>query len=289
MIVSTSQQKIHLEERLRAKTMEQMFLGSIQEGANCPPFVARAILDVAKSTFNLGDVGNEDFKKIKPGQMKVIGVPTSEPPGKPLRECRLAEAVITLDGGVEDQATRITGGKNGVTALRRKRLLRITTEALEQNVLLTREDIAYRILNCGVRTVTRDVQYFQKQSIHVPLRGWCKDIGPTITHKTQVVEHFIKRIQPSEIGRRTYHSLKAVERYILHFAKVAYLTSQHESSLSSSEIAFLVGISERLVKEYQSLYHQYDNPTYKERLREIVSLAQYPSPTPQDKKKGELP
>ncbi len=39
MIVSSSQQKIHLEERLRAKTMEQMFLGSIQEGANCPPLL----------------------------------------------------------------------------------------------------------------------------------------------------------------------------------------------------------------------------------------------------------
>ncbi len=162
----------------------------------------------------------------------MIGVSASEPAGKPLKECLLAEAVITLDGGIEDQATRIAGGKSGVTALRRKRLLRITTEALEQDVLLTREDIAYRILNCGVRTATRDVKYFQKQDIHVPLRGWYKDIGPTITHKTQVVEHFIKRIQPSEIGRRTYHSLKAVERYILHFAKVAYLTSQYESSLS---------------------------------------------------------
>jgi len=289
MIVSTRRQKIHLEERLRAKTMEQMFLGSIQEGANCPPFVARAILDVAKSTFNLGDVGNDDFKKIKPGQMKVISVPTSEPPGKPLRECGLAEAVITLDGGVEDQAVRIAGGKDGVAALRRKRLLRITTEALEQNVLLTREDIAYRILNCGVRTVTRDVQYFQEQSIHVPLRGWCKDIGPTITHKTQVVEQFIKRIQPSEIGRRTYHSLKAVERYILHFAKVAYLTSQYQMSLSSSEIAFLVGISERLTKEYQRLYEEYDNPSYRERLREIVSLAQDSSHPLDDKKGGRLP
>ena len=52
MIISSSQQKANLEERLRTKTMEQMLLGSIQEGANCPPFVAWAILDVAESTFN---------------------------------------------------------------------------------------------------------------------------------------------------------------------------------------------------------------------------------------------
>ena len=287
MIVSSGQQKVKLEERLRTKTVEQMFLSSIQEGAHCPPFVARAILEVAKSTFNLGDLSNDDFRKIKPGQMKVLGVAASEPPGRPLKECNLAQAVITLDAGIEDQLTRLTSGKNGVTAFRRKRLLRIATEALEQNVLLTREDIAYRILNCGICTVTRDVKYFQKLGLYVPLRGWQRDIGPTLTHKVQIVEWFIKRRQPSEISRRTYHSLEAVERYILHLAKVSYLSFHHRGSISPSEIAFLVGISERLVREYQALYHRYNSPYYQDRLREIVSLAHESSPHPKEKKRGD--
>ena len=71
----------------------------------------------------------------------------------------LAKAVVTLDAETEDQITRLN---YGATALRRKRLLRIRTEAVEQNVVLTREDIAYRIFNCGVRTVSRNVKYFQK-------------------------------------------------------------------------------------------------------------------------------
>ena len=153
MILSSRQQKTKLEERLRTKTVEQMFLSSIQEGANCPPFVARAILEVAKSTFNLTECARSNFGKIKPGQMKVLGVAASEPAGKSLKECSLAEAIITLDAGLEDQVTRLMSGKNAVTALRRKRLLRIATEALEQNVLLTREDMSYRILNCGMRTI----------------------------------------------------------------------------------------------------------------------------------------
>ena len=74
MVLSSKEQKVNLSARLRTKTVEHMFLSSIQEGANCPPFVARAILEVAKSTFNLGDYGNSDFGKIKPGQMKVLGV-----------------------------------------------------------------------------------------------------------------------------------------------------------------------------------------------------------------------
>jgi hypothetical protein len=63
--------------------------------------------------------------------MKVLGVSNSEPAGKPLKECSLAQAVVTLDAGIEDQVIRLTAGKSGVTDLRRKRLLRITTETLE--------------------------------------------------------------------------------------------------------------------------------------------------------------
>lgn len=288
MILSSKEQKVNLNARLRTKTVEHMFLSSIQEGANCPPFVAQAILEVAKSTFNLGECGTSDFGKIKPGQMKVLGVAASEPAGKSLKECSLAEAIITLDAGVEDQVTRLVSGKNGVTALRRKRLLRIATEALEQNVLLTREDMSYRILNCGMRTITRDIHYFQRLGVYVPLRGWQKDIGPTLTHKTQIVEWYIKRLQPSEITRRTYHSLEAVERYILHFAKVSYLSSQEERHLLPPEIAFLVGISERLVREYQNLYQKHNNRTYRERLKEIVSLAKEPAHSNGDKKGGTL-
>ena len=291
MIVSTKQQKAQLEERLRTKTVEQIFLRSIQEGANCPPFVARTILEVARSTFNLEGSSYGDLRKIKPGQMKVIGISASEPPGKPLKECTLAEAVITLDAGIEDRVTRLTGGRTGVTTLRRKRLLRITSEAVEQNVLLTREDIAYRILNCGIHTVTRDVQYSQNLGIYVPLRGWQKDIGPTLTHEVQIVNWYIKRMQPSEIARRTYHSLEAVERYILNFAKVGYLSFQYRGNLSPSEIAFLVSISERLVREYQTLYHRYNNRYYyyRQRLREIVSLAHGSPPPIGGKKGGTLP
>jgi len=284
MIVTSSQQKVDLEERLQSKTVDQMFLTSVEEGANCPPFVARAILDVAKSTFNVGNGAEHEVEKTRPGQMKVLGICASEPAGKPLKECRLSDAVLTLDAGGEDQVIRLTGGKSGVTDLRRKRLLRISSEALEQGVLLTREDIAYRILNCGTRTITRDVKYFQGLGIQVPLRGYCKDIGPALTHKTQIVEHFIKRMQPTQIARRTYHSLEAVERYILHFAKVGYLSFHYEKKLSASDIAFVVGISERLVREYQVLYQRY-SCSQKKRLREIVSLAKDP-PKLETAKKG---
>ena len=65
MIVTSSQRKVDLEERLQSKTMDQMFLTSVEEGANCPPFVARAILDVAKSTFNVGNGAEHEVQKTR--------------------------------------------------------------------------------------------------------------------------------------------------------------------------------------------------------------------------------
>ncbi len=63
MIITSSQQKANLEERLQSKTVDQMFLTSVQQGANCPPFVARAILKVAKSTFSVRNWGFIDSRE----------------------------------------------------------------------------------------------------------------------------------------------------------------------------------------------------------------------------------
>jgi hypothetical protein len=44
-------------------------------------------------------------------------------------------------------------------------------------------------------------------------------------------------------------------------------------SLSVSEIAFAVDISERLTEEYLDLYQRYNIPEYQDRLAEIVQRA----------------
>ena len=39
--------------RLDAKTLDSAFRRRIEEGANCPPFVSQAILDIVKDVFGL--------------------------------------------------------------------------------------------------------------------------------------------------------------------------------------------------------------------------------------------
>lgn len=164
-------------------------------------------------------------------------------------------------------------------------MLRIATESWEQGIFLTCEDFAYNILHCGLRTVARDIKYFKDQNIFVPTRGQQMDIGPGLSHKVVAVERMIKRQSEVDIARMIYHSLAAVERYSITFARVVLLT---QKNITPDDIAFVIQISKRLVDEYQSLYDKYkDQPQYRDRLQEIIGNAEdIDDPqTPSSKKK----
>ena len=88
--------------------------------------------------------------------------------GKPLAMCEMKTAVVTLDAGKEDEEIR---SKYGLAALRQARLARVVHEAWDQGVSLTQEDIAAKLLNCGVRTVRRDIKALAKRGVIVPTRG----------------------------------------------------------------------------------------------------------------------
>jgi len=267
MIRNYQVQKEQRIGRISQKTLDGTFLNLIEKGANCPPFVSNAILNTAKKVYRLQEADSNS--SMKPGQMKVVGIASHEPAGKRLSECQKKEAVVTVYADSEDDKTRVV---YGTTGLRRHKLLRIATEAWEQGVLLTQEDFAYKILHCGLRTIARDIKYFKDQKIFVPTRGQQTDIGPGTSHKVLAVEYMIQRKNEHEIAMMIYHSLGAIERYTITFARVILLK---EKGLDINEIAFVVQLSKRLVSEYLSLYNKYkNNPKYKERLDEIIGKAQ---------------
>lgn len=267
MIVHYAYQKYKLQERISQKTLDTTFLRLIENGANCPPFVSRAILDTAKKVYHFND--SNQFNIIKPGQIIIVGIDAHEPAGRPLAQCQKKECLITLYNDAEDDRIRAQYGTSG---LRRHKILRIASQAWEQDVLLTQEDLAYKILHCGLRTVARDIKFFKEHNVIVPTRGQQKDIGPGTSHKIMAVELMLKRKDELQIAQLLYHSLKAIERYTLSFARIAVLK---DKGFSNDEIAFVVQHSKRLVEEYITLYQRYKNkPQYKERLNEILGKAQ---------------
>ena len=143
-----------VEERLRrgrmeAKTRDAMFRAKIEVGAKCAPFVSQAILQTLKEVY---PVEAEDLAaQVELGRVRMLVVAMHEPSGKKLGDCQKVSVLLTLDQP-DDDDVRV---HHGVTGLRRARLLRMTVEAFEQGGLLTHEDLAFRLLNCGLRTIVR--------------------------------------------------------------------------------------------------------------------------------------
>lgn len=256
--------------RLKAKTLDSMFRCRIEEGANCPPFVSQAILAAAKEIFPIEPEVNDG--QLGLGQLLLLVVAAGESAGKPLEQCQKVTVRLTLDAGQEDFQLRLA---HGVEGLRRARILRVTEEAREQGGLLSYEDLAFRLFNCGVRTIVRDVQAIRRRELEVPTRGQQQDMGPGQTHRVQAVRLYLQGLEPNEIARRLYHTLASIENYITTFARVVILVGRR---YTDDEIAFVIRRSSPLVAAYRKLYDEYQaKPTAQRRLQEILARVEAPA------------
>ena len=258
-----------LEEKLRhgrldAKTLDNLFRRRIEQGANCSPFVSQAILAAVKEVFSIGP--GDAVQQLGLGQIKLLVVAAEEPAGKSLEECQKVTVLLTLDAGQEDFQIRMA---HGVEGLRRARILRVTAEAREQGGLLSYEDLAFRLFNCGVRTIVRDVQALRRRNIAVPTRGQQQDIGPGQTHRVQAVRLYLQGLEANEIARRLYHTIASIENYITTFSRVAFLASK---GYGDDAIAFVIRRSTPLVAAYRKLLAEFQSkPSARRRLQEILA------------------
>jgi Protein of unknown function (DUF1670) len=265
------------EGRLDAKTLDSLFRRRIEEGANCSPFVSQAILNTVKEVFAIGP--QDPDHQLGLGRIKLLVVAAGEPAGKSLEQCQKVNVELTLDAGQEDYQVRL---EYGVEGLRRSRILRVTAEAREQGGLLSYEDLAFRLFNCGIRTVVRDVQALRRREIEVPSRGQQRDIGPAQTHRVQAVRLYLEGLEANEIARRLYHTLGSIENYITTFARVVLLANK---GYADDEIAFVIRRSSPLVAAYRKLYAEFQaKPTAGRRMAEI--LARIPAAARPKTKKG---
>jgi hypothetical protein len=252
--------------RLTTKTLDQVFAMRVKEGMGCSQFEAQALTDLVKEVYFPWLAQPE---AIQAGQLAMTAVSADEPGHKPLAQCQMVPVVLTLYAGEEDHAYRLSQkGAQGTVALRRRQIVRMAQEALDQGALLTAEDFAFRIFNCGLRTISRDLKALAEEGIVVPLRSQQKDAGRALTHRVQAVELYLKRHTFTQIRQRIRHSLASIANYVVTFAVVvAHTRDDH----AVDEIAFLMQISPSLVQAYQALYKRYDRPEYRERLDEMIA------------------
>ena len=245
-------------ERLAEKTVERQFLYEMEMDFELAPAASRAVLATAQQVLLVS--GGEP----RQGQMRLTAVSADEPSGKPLSAMKKVSVVVTLDGGLEDLEVL---KQFGVAGLRRVRVLRATEEAIDQGGALTQEDLA-RLCQSDVRTIRRDLVALRAAGHWVPTRGTVKEIGRGQSHKAKIVEMYLQRMTYSEIVRRARHAASSVKRYVETFGRMVVLWEK--GVRAAGEMGFIVGISERLAREYLVLRERYDTAEHRDRLEEIA-------------------
>jgi len=208
-------------------------------------FEAKAIMNAVYEVYH---PFFDNTASMKPGQILFEVVSVENGPQRKLSDCKMISVVLTLDGGEEDLEVK---RRQGVIGLRRHRLQRIANEAFQQGGVLTVEDIANRLLNCGERTLCRDIKALKEEGIVLPLRSVIKDMGKSITHRSLIVKEWLQGKEYSDIARRTNHSIEAVSNYVDKFKRVVCLAKDNHEITT---IAFLVKLSPRLTGELYKLF-----------------------------------
>ena len=247
------------DDRLQMKTQDATLMREVMAGAGLTPWEARVVPDVVREIY----FQNPDRAPLRDGQILYQCTAIEEGPGKRLSECRFVQVRLTV---LDLEADIPVRREHGIEAQRRQALCRITEEAREQGGLLTQEDAAI-LLQSSERTIRRDVAHVLKQGIHVATRGYLRDIGPTVSHKGIALHHWFAGEEPVMIARKINHSLKAVERYLSDFKRVAWCAIQAFDTTTTVRIARL---STSLVATYRTIWEAYkDCPECTYRFDEI--------------------
>lgn len=265
-------------ERMNFKSQSANLKSEVIRGTGISPWEAGVLVDVVDRLY----FNDPQLRPCKEGQVRITCLAATEGPGKPLEQCAKKSIVLTLFDDEDDKDFSVMSDSE-VLQMRRRRLCRITEQAREQGGLLTQEDLA-KYLMCSVRTIRRDIVALKKLGIVIPTRGQQQDIGPTVTHRALAVEKWLEGKEPVEIARNIKHSVRAVERYLESFKRVAWLHCR--KGFNPLEAALAVSISAWLARWYIDVFHEYKGtPFLEQRMSEIdlIGAAMYIA---QDEKKS---
>jgi len=247
-------------KRLESKNARSAIVQKLAVDFNLTPIIAEAFYQQFALYF-------EEHANISlsTGEVAYEAVAAEEPAGKHIRLARKVTVRLRLFDFNSDLEVLADFGLAG---LRRHRIARITRQAYDQGALLSYEDLAM-ILTTSPATVKRDIYHLRHQGMCIMTRGAKHDMGPGLSHKTIIIDLYLKNYTFSEIELKTNHSETSVKRYLADFIQVASL---HKQQFSPGQIRLITQKSDRLVREYLQLYQSYDRHN-NERLHDLLTPA----------------
>jgi DNA-binding CsgD family transcriptional regulator len=237
-------------ERLDSKTLDARFTTEIQQGLNCSPFEAEAVLDVVKEVYF--PFLAAEAAEPAPGKISLVAVAADEPAGKPVADCQKQTVCLTLHRGKIDD---LLFQQHGPAGFRQARILDLCQQALSQGALLTSEDLAYRVFFVTTRTISRDLIIVRQANpnVLIPMRSTLHDLGPVLTHRTQIVRLALQGKTTSQICQIMRHSPEAVANYLSTFTRCAQLARKE---MQAGQIAFLLRRGISLIKAYLEILEE---------------------------------
>lgn len=226
-------------ESLVQRTVETQMMAELMEDYEFPNAICRSLKEMFMSYFNTY-IGHDKSE----GQIIYRAIPEGVPPGIEVSKIKTLPVKLTVMD-ISDIETLSQGKKE----LAKHRILRVTNEAFDQGGVLTQADVSL-ILGESLRTINRRIGELKDEGIIVPTRGNQKDIGPGISHKTKIVEMYLKGYDFTEIKRRTRHSSESISRYLNDFARIAVLSDKGHTM---NEMRIITRHSEHLIKQYIDL------------------------------------
>lgn len=230
-------------ERNQHKTSDGEFIFELLNEYELSPKESESILESAKRCLIRDNV-------LKEGEIEVSVISIEERSGRMTESMKKIRVRLTTDNGLEDAEVLKESGR---ISLRRIIIQRISQEAIEQNGILSQEDIS-KYLRCSIRTVKRDIRFIKESGIEVITRGVLHNIGRGQTHKVRIIGLYLEGKTFSEIRLKTHHSAGAIKRYLQDFQKV--LMSIYHGIKDASSISKVTELSINLIRQNLELISQ---------------------------------
>ena len=172
--------------------------------------------------------------------------------GKTMAMTRLKPVVLTLMTLEERQ--RLVNGES-ITQLRPDIVTRMMQEAYSQGGVLSFNDITM-LTGLSVGGVSQAKKSFLKKQpeTEVPHAGTIFDMGPTLSHKKQIIQEYLKCLLTQSIAEQTKHHPANVDKYISDFNRILELVDDNKNE---QQISFITGLSRSLVKEHVKLIEEF--------------------------------
>jgi DNA-binding CsgD family transcriptional regulator len=240
------------------KTFEGAMMAFLEQecpqigGTRTRQVLAASILDMVHKFY-------PKTSNMQPGQMTWVTVHKDEKGsyGKSIKNTELTSVILDLVQP-QDVMDRANGKK--LRDIKKEATARLYKQAYEQNGCLTNAEIAI-MLKISPSTVSKYISEVELETKTVlPRRGTIHDIGPSLTHKKIIIHKlFMEGKTVQQVSRDTYHSVQAIQRYIVAFKQILLC---RRKQMTTDEIAYSVGKTKRLVKEYEKIIDNYKEKSY---------------------------